>query len=724
MSTRSASWLLVCLVSAGPAFAQAVPPASPPSTQAGPAQPAEEPPAQPPTYEEQVVVSASRTEQRLVNAPATVSLLSSAAIENMPAQNYADLLRTVPGVNVTQTSARDINVTSRGATSTLSTSQLALMDGRSIYQDFFGFVAWDFLPINFDEVKQIEVIRGPASAVWGANAMTGVVNIITKSPREMEGGSVMVSAGTFDRTVPGRDEGAGSLFTVSASWAQAVDDRWAYKVSAGGMTMDPLPRPTGTLPNAFATPYPPFRNTGTTQPKFDGRVDYDFPDGRQKLVFSGGYAGTEGIIHTGIGPFDIQGGSGVGYGRVAYTRNAFRLGFFTNILNGDATNLLTVDARGNPILFSFENKTFDIDFGNVVTLGTRHVVSYGANFRRNDFDLSLAPRGSNRSEGGAYIQDEIFLSDRFRWLVGGRADGFDSIKGVVYSPRTTFMFKPAPAHTLRLSYNRAYRAPSLVNNYLEVLLANQIDLGLINPALRGVNYAFPVQAVGNPDLTEEEMTAYEVGYSGVLGNRFTVSAAFYVNDTKDGILFRQTGSYRASAPPPGWPLPPVVLELLVAQNAFGPGFGLPSTFSYENLGKVRDKGIELGIEGAVVEGITVYANYSWQAEPEPTGFDISDLNLPPTNRFNAGAGVTVGRVLGTVGVTYQDEAFWQDVLDARFNGATEGFTQVNASVGVKLAGEKAMATVKVNNLFNEAIQQHIFGDVLKRQVVGELRVRF
>ena len=107
----------------------------------------------------------------------------------------------MPGLNVTQTSARDINLTSRGATSTLSTGQLALVDGRSIYLDFFGFVAWDFLPVNPAEIKQIEVIRGPASAIWGANAMNGVVNVITKSPRELQGTSVTMGVGTFGREV-------------------------------------------------------------------------------------------------------------------------------------------------------------------------------------------------------------------------------------------------------------------------------------------------------------------------------------------------------------------------------------------------------------------------------------------------------------------------------------------------------------------------------------------
>ena len=86
------------------------------------------------------------------------------------------------------------------------------------------------------------------------------------------------------------------------------------------------------------------------------------------------------------------------------------------------------------------------------------------------------------------------------------------------------------------------------------------------------------------------MTAYEIGYSGVVAKRATISAAIYYNDVKNPIFFRQVASYRASAPPPRWPLPPVVLELLILGNAFGPGAGLPSVFSYENLGEPEGQG--------------------------------------------------------------------------------------------------------------------------------------
>lgn len=112
-----------------------------------PAKPAEQKPEQKPDepqkYEETVVVSASRTEEKLINAPATMSVIGAQTIQSAPTQNFAELLRTVPGMNITQVSARDINVTSRGATGTLATGQLALLDGRSLYQDFFGFVMWD-----------------------------------------------------------------------------------------------------------------------------------------------------------------------------------------------------------------------------------------------------------------------------------------------------------------------------------------------------------------------------------------------------------------------------------------------------------------------------------------------------------------------------------------------------------------------------------------------------
>ena len=710
--------LTLVLATSSVAFAQA-------GTQQPPPQPTQPPPPpdQPPVYEEQVVVTASKVEQQLVNAPATVSVVTADVIASTPATNYAELLRGVPGVNLAQTSARDFNITMRGASSTLATSTLAVLDGRSLYLDFFGFVAWDLLPVHPNELRQIEVIRGPASAVWGANAMNGVVNFISKTPRELDGNSVTLQFGQFGRSPDGGEQlESGSLFGINGTHARAINDRWAYKISAGGYTSDAFARPIGPIPNGTGTQYPNFSNQGTTQPKFDTRVDYDAAN--YKLVFAGGYSGTDGIFHTGIGPFDAT-GVGVGYGTMRYTRGGLKFNFFTNILNGDANGLLAIGTNGRPIPFAFNTQTYDFELGNINTIGSRNVLSYGGNVRFNSFDLSIAPRGDSRQEIGVYVQDEIFLNNYLRLSLGARIDKFGSIEDPVFSPRAAVILKPAADHAFRVSFNKAFRSPSLINNYLETTIINQLNLGLINPALAGVNYNFPVRAIGNETLTEESTESFEVAYTGIINSRATVSAAVYFTTDRDQIFFTQTGRYRASGPPPGWPLPAVVLEVLPppCASAVCTTGGLPSEFSYRNLGTTKNKGFELGIDGAVNRALNVFANYSYQAEPEPD-FALSEINLPPQNRFNAGFSFSQGMFLGNLSASYVDDAFWQDVLDARFAGPTDAYTQVNGAVGVKLARDRVTASVKVINLLDEDIQSHVFGDFLKRQVIGELRFQF
>jgi hypothetical protein len=206
----------------------------------------------------------------------------------------------------------------------------------------------------------------------------------------------------------------------------------------------------------------------------------------------------------------------------------------------------------------------------------------------------------------------------------------------------------------------------------------------------------------------------------VLYNRATVTAAVYVNDTENGINFARTGIYRSTNPPPGWPLPLAVLDILATT-----GRAIPSTFTYLNLSKYRDKGIELGIDTSVNRYLNAFANYSYQWDPEALNLaTVLELNLPPNNRFNAGFNFSYSRYLGNLSVSYTDQAFWQDVLDARFHGTTDAYTLINGGFGVRWAGERLVTSIKVTNLANEEVMQHVFGDVIKRQIVGELRFGF
>ena len=710
---------------------------------------------------ETVVVSASRIDTALVDAPATMSVVTSDTLATTPAQNYADLLRGVPGVNAIQTSARDVNLTSRQATSTLSNSQLVLVDGRSVYLDFFGLVLWDFVPANLGDVKQIEVIRGPASAVWGANALTGVVNIITKSPREQKGTNVVLSAGGFSRDAgSGVGKGAGAVFGANATFADAPNSIWSYRVSAGYFNSDAFPRPTGRIP-VIADPripgatvggalYPAdgpgapgtaFQNRGTSQPKFDMRVDQEISGGR--ITYAGGVAGSQGIIHTGIGPFDIQKGSYIGYGKVNYTKGALKVNAFANLVSAEAPNLLLVNpATGQPLQLNFSTQTFDVEAGDAVRFGSRQVVSFGGNVRRNNFDITIAPSAENRTEIGGYAQDEIFL-DPVRLTIGGRVDKFGNLSDPVFSPRIAAVVTVAPSQTVRASFNRAFRSPSVINNYLSTQIVAPTDLSGLAPLLppplqplvaqpfplvvNAVGSKIPINGAPQQELTEESLTAYEVAYTASI-MRTTATAAFYVNDLDHNINFVQLppnlDPYTAANPPPGWPLPPAILALLAQRGIF-----LPRTaFTYLNLGPVREKGIELSVDHRFAAGVSAFANYSWQAKPSvidsATPFPAEELALPPTNRFNIGASFDVRRLLASGSVQYTDKAFWSDVLTSAYHGFTDAYTMVNGTFGVKWMQGRVTTLVKATNLLNSDIQQHVFGDILKRTIIGEVRIAY
>lgn len=707
-----------------------------------------------------VVVSTSRVESRLINAPATLTVLSGDVLTNTAAQTYADLLRGVPGVNVMQMSARDVNLTSRQATLTIPTSELVLLDGRSINLDFFGLVLWDFIPSNLSDIKQIEVIRGPASAVWGASALTGVVNVITKTPREALGTTVTLGGGLVGRdagSTAGR--GPGASFGANATVARAPNERWSYRVSAGYYHSDPLPRPTGQIP-VVANPLDPtatvggayypvdapgsvgssFQNTGTSQPKFDMRVDQEIAGGR--VTYAGGVASTSGIIHSGIGPFEIQPGSYMGYAKVNYLRDALRLNVFTNVVDSKAPNLLFNDpTTGQPLALNFSAATYDVELGHSAALGSRHLVSYGGNARRNNFTMTVAPTARNRSEFGGYVQDEIFLRG-VRFTLGGRLDKFGDISHPVFSPRLTTTLKPARDHAIRFSYNRAFRSPSVINSKEEISIVVPTDLSGLAPLLpaplqplvaapfplvvRLVGSSLPIGTTPQEPLTEESLTAYEVAYIGTVKSLTTLTAAFYVNDLHDSITFSELPNnldpYTAASPPPGWVLPPPILTALAAQGIF-----LPRTaFTYLNLGPVRQQGLELSVDHRINNTMTAFANYSWQGRPailsDPHPYPTKRLALPPTHRVNLGFNFNGPRLLGSASLNYVDKAFWSDVLLDPYHGFTDSYTIVNGSFGVKWSQGKVTTLVKVTNLFDADIQQHVFGDILKRSVVAEIRL--
>jgi outer membrane receptor protein involved in Fe transport len=754
---------------------------APPQGQKPEEQPKQEEPYR--IKEEITVESASKVEQKLVDAPATLSVVTSEALAEQPAQNMADTLRTVPGANVIQMSARDINLTTRQATSTLATSQLVSVDGRSVYLDFFGLVLWDFVPSpTSGEIKQIEVVRGPASVVWGANAVNGVVNIITKTPRENEGFGLVVGAGLFNRDGGSREsEGTGYQFNGSFSYASALDDTWSYRLQAGYFNSQPYSRPVGSVPldchplgvvpcrdaSGAAVPggvpiggaaYPAdanqpgaFENDGTSQPKFDLRVDEDFKNGG-RITYQGGYAGTTGIVHTGIGPFALQSGSYMAYGRASYSKGALRVSAFGNFVDAQAPNLLVTDPDTlTGIDLTFKTQTYDLEVGNTNVVGGRHTITYGGNVRRNNFDISLA-RGDNRTELGAYAQWEYFV-DKFRFAAGGRVDKFGNLSDPAFSPRVSVMFKPTRAQSIRASYNKAFVSPSFINNYLNqnISFPTPIDLtplkAVLPPPLQPLvppPFLLTVNAFGNAHLKAQTTDQWELAYTGTFGGKTTASVAVYTSDTDNNLNF----VYLYPPGVPGFPEPtyyslkdpavgitptvppqPVTVSPIIMGILQQGGQQLPKTAAtYLNLGPIRNRGIEASIGHRFNAQWSVSANYSLQDTPKPltAGSDeipypVQEVGIPSKHRFNASLGYNRDKVFGNVDVNYASKALWTDVLNASYAGFTDAYTMLNATLGVRLAEGRVMVSLKGTNLTNEKIQQHNFGDILKRSLVAELR---
>lgn len=510
---------------------------------------------------EDVIVSASARSEALLDAPAAVSVISGTELETAPGDSLVDYLRRVPGINVVQFSARDVNIASRSATGGINTSSLVLVDGRNLYLDFLGFVMWEFAPTDPSLIERVEVVRGPASAIWGANASGGVVQVITKSPRDTLGGQVRFDAGSY---------GARG-FEARESF---LSGPWALRVSAGYFESDPFKRPatitnvwgetvnpdTALLPQAIGT-------SGTKQPRFDLRADRDDPAGGHWMIEAGS-GRTGGWIATGLGPFQVNTHTSMSYVTTRWQGNMMEAQANVNYFKGDAVNLI------NALPFAFESGSTQFTLRGSIPIAARGVVGWGVSAENSTYDLSIAPDGTHRTKLGVYADADIDLTPHFGIVAGARLDDFRETVGTVFSPRLALRWKPSPNQTVRLAAGRAYRSPSVIESDLYVpsipvarldwhaLDQQLIAQGVIDPTVfpdglfelmaRGVcatrpdncgaapgetpTYIAVTAARGSRQLDPETTTSIELGWAGRFRS-FELSATIYRNWTKRGIDF-------------------------------------------------------------------------------------------------------------------------------------------------------------------------------------------
>ena len=308
--------------------------------------------------------------------------------------------------------------------------------------------------------------------------------------------------------------------------------------------------------------------------------------------------------------------------------------------------------------------TYDLDVSNTSALGRRHTLTYGADYRTTNYELDIAPAAADRGEWGGFIEDEMRLGERLRWVLGARYDRVDPLDDAVWTPRTSLLIGLSPRRTLRVSYNEAFRTPSAINSYLATSILQQLG-----------PYGVAAGAIGNPDLREEHLKAYEIGYVATLSSGPMLTVAVYRNEIENSIDFFIRDLYGpANLPAPTPFLPAALVPCFSFAPGTGPGacpFGglaglVPSDYSYRNLGGAVNRGLEFSLQGAT-DGWDWFVNVSWQDDPRISGqgVDPADVNVPPAWRANLGLGRDTGNRFWSAEVNYQREAYWADVLFAR-----------------------------------------------------------
>jgi iron complex outermembrane receptor protein len=633
-------------------------------------------------FEEQMTVAASRIEGRVLDAPVSVSIITADELERRRGESLGDVLSTIPGVNLIQWGARDLSINIRAATQAADPYVLPLVDGRSLYSDSFGLVTWESVPVWYDEIEQVEVIRGPASAVWGANAMNGVIQFVTRPPSEL--------AGTTKVRL-----GGGEVGTLMAGFLHAaqLSEEWSWKASAGWFEQDAWERDSGALPGGGVIP--PFPDDGTSQFKADLQFERRRAGGGE-LRFGAGASQLNGLLFGGAGPADVDSGSYHAYANMIYEEDRTRWQVFVNSFSVDTKSLLST--------LDFEADTLQID-ASVQShrfVGDHHLL-FGGNVRLNNFDITVVPDEDQRHESGAFLEDQWALSDRVVLTLGGRLD-WNETYGTVFSPRTSLLFYNRPGQTLRLAFNRAYRSPSFATNYWNSTQDFTVDLGPLGP------FTWPILSIGNEDLEVEELTAVEVGWSAVWKNRAMTTLSIFRNDIEDYIVFVPADFYSPVDPPPGWPLPPVTV----------PPFTFPRTLTWVNGGESEQVGAELTVDVSLSEAWLLDFQWTWLDEPEVDSAETGlSLNVPPEHRASASLQFVGEQIFGSMGVNYQDEAFWGDVFAPQFVGYTDSFTSVSASVGYRVRKDTTIQ-VRGSNLLDEDIQYHLWGDVIGRRITMEI----
>jgi iron complex outermembrane receptor protein len=687
------------------------------------------------------VTSASRREERITQAPAAVTVITEQQIEREAASGEVPkLLEFTPGIDFTQSGLYDFNFNTRGFNSSLNRRILTLIDGRDPSVPFLGAAEWAAVSFPLDELANVELVRGPGSALYGANAFNGVLNMTTKTPRGSEGGKVRLTAGDL------------ATRRADLRYAAGFADSWYYKLVGGYQQSDDYTRSRNST-----VEYSSFC-TATQSEDCLRREAAPLKVDRGKIGFGGlrldhYLAGETQHLTLEAGTVDLKGPTfQTGIGRVQVTDAKRPWGRFN--WNGLHWNFLTyydtrkADAQlalaSGALLYEDSSNLHGELQGNTLFDDGRGFLVGGLAYHRQNIDTAnpqgvqtLMSAKQDAHQEAIFGQAEYSFGASLKAVVAGRVDK-STLHSTQFSPKGSLVYSFNPNHTLRVTYNRAFQVPNFSEFFLNVPAGAPINLSAIEnafkPALGGTQLGFsrvPVLAFGNGNLEVEKIQSYEAGYSGIFGQQLFLTVDYYKSRIENFVTDLLPGvnpDFGAYAPPAGVPAPVAAQLLATLRGALGSRFvgftnlanGQPAlVFSYANAGLVDTQGIDVAANYYFNPRWLVDASYSW--------FDftvreqaIGDQLLPnaPKGKWNAGLTYNGDRWNGSLKYRAVEGFRWAAGV---FVGNVPAYSVVDLGASFKVTDRVALG-LDVSNLFDKKHYQTFGGDLLARRALAHVTV--
>ncbi|MDE3067861.1 MAG: TonB-dependent receptor [Verrucomicrobiota bacterium] len=448
--------------------------------------------------------------QAVSQTPAAVSVITQDDLRRSGVRNFPEALRLVPGMDVAQLDASQWAVSARGFNDVFADKLLVMQDGRSIYTPLFSGVFWDVQGTLMDDVDRIEVIRGPGATLWGANAMNGVINIITKSAADTQGTLVEGGGGAQERGLAG------------VRYGGKINDHAWY-------------RAYGTYENHDHTLLPDGSGANNAWQLARGgfRTDWQ-PPGANQFTFQGdGYAGWIDQVFGAFDPGNSTTYTATNNDQVKVS-GANLLGRWTHAFSDTSDLKLQAyydyTARDAARIFNEQRHTFDLDLKHEFALGDRNKLDWGLGYRvtadreEDTPTISFNPDHQTVNLYSAFAQDEIALvQDRLSLTLGSKFEDND-YTGFEVEPGARLLWTPTAHQTFWASVSRAVRTPSRAEESV-VLMQGQFE----NPPGAYV----PATTLGTNTFKSEQLIAYEMGYRVEPFKRLSLDLAAFFNHYDD-----------------------------------------------------------------------------------------------------------------------------------------------------------------------------------------------